>query len=343
MAFKLCVVGCGGIAWRGHGPAYRRYAAEHPDTELAACVDLDREKASAFAAEFGFARTYDQVEEALEKERPDVVCLLVPAPYIAASAAAILEKGYPLLMEKPPGVSKEEALQIAAAARRPDGSEIPNRVAFNRRYMPIVAQARSLAEQWMNEDRLHHLAYNIGRVNRTDDEDASVTLIHGIDTLRELAGSDYRDIRLSYRKLSHLGAGVTNVALEGEFWSGAMFSLNYYPVAGAVYERAELLGENVTLRLKLPFWTSHDSPGSVELWSGNGRIADDEGAAVAGLEEPYVVNGFYEENASFFNAVRAGRKPTGGIATAIQSVEVAEAVYQRATRYTGALIERVEA
>ncbi|MFF2908486.1 Gfo/Idh/MocA family protein [Paenibacillus sp. NPDC057934] len=333
MTFKICVVGCGSIAWRGHGPAYRRYVAEHPDTELVACVDADPVKAAAFAAEFGFTRTYTQVEEALEKERPDVVCLLVPAPHIAGLAVSILERGYPLLLEKPPGVSKEEALQIAAAAQRPDGSEIPNRVAFNRRYMPLVIQARSQLEEWSAAGRLHHIAYDISRVGRTDDEDASVTVIHGIDALRELVGSDYSNIRLRYRKLPHLGAGVTNVALEGEFLSGITFSLNYYPVAGAVYERVEVSGEGVSLRLKLPFWTSHDSPGSAELWSSNHRTASWAGAAIAGSEEPYVVNGFYEENAGFFNELRTGLQTTGGITTAIQSVEVAEAVSRRATHY----------
>ncbi|WP_141501561.1 Gfo/Idh/MocA family protein [Paenibacillus luteus] len=335
MAFKICIVGCGSIAWRGHGPAYRRYAEKHPDTELAACIDTDPDKAAAFAREFGFARTYTQVDEALENERPDVVCLLVPAPHIASLAIYILKQGYPLLLEKPPGVSKEEALRIAAAAQRPDGSELPNRVAFNRRYMPLVIQARNQLEEWSAAGRLHHIAYDISRVGRTDDEDVSVTAIHGIDALRELAGADYKDIRLHYRKLPHLGAGVTNVALEGEFQSGITFRLNYYPVAGAVYERVEATGEGISLRLKLPFWTSHDSPGGAQLWKSNQRTTYWNGAAVAGSEDPYVINGFYDENAEFFNDIRAGRQPSGGIASAIQSVEVAEAVSRRSTHYVG--------
>ncbi|WP_138750897.1 Gfo/Idh/MocA family protein [Paenibacillus sinopodophylli] len=337
MPFKICVVGCGSIAWRGHGPAYRRYAAERTDTELAACVDTDLNKAGAFAKEFGFARTYSRVDEALASERPDVVCLLVPAPHIALLAISILEQGYPLLLEKPPGVSKDEAERIADAAQQPDGSELPNRVAFNRRYMPLVIQARGQLNEWSADGKIHHIAYDISRVGRTDDEDASVTIIHGIDALRELTGSDYREVRMQYKRLPHLGADVTNVALEGEFLSGVTFSLNYYPAAGAVYERAQISGEGVSLRMKLPFWTSHDSPGSLELWSNNECTANWKGEAVAGSDEAYIINGFYEENAGFFDDIRAGRKPVGGIASAIQTVEVAEAVYRRAAQYVGTM------
>lgn len=333
MPFKICVIGCGAIAWRGHGPAYRRYREERPDTELVACVDADLDKAAAFAAEFGFCRSYARIDEALDAERPDAVCLLVPAPRIAELAVSILRRGYPLLLEKPPGVSKEEALRIASAAARPEGGEIATRVAFNRRYMPLVRQARIVLDEWNAAGRLHHIAYDISRVGRTDDEDASVTAIHGVDALRELAGSDYRDIRLAYRPLPHLGPRVTNVALEGEFRSGVTFRLNYYPVAGAVYERATITGEDGTLLLRLPFWTSSDSPGSAELLTGNRERERWERSG----DEAYAANGFYEENAGFFDAVRAGLSPSGGIRSAIQSVEVAEAIWRRETRYSAEL------
>ena len=45
MAFKICAIGCGAMATTGHGPSFQRYAQEHPDVELAACCDLDAEKA----------------------------------------------------------------------------------------------------------------------------------------------------------------------------------------------------------------------------------------------------------------------------------------------------------
>ena len=41
---RIAVIGCGQIAFSHHGLAYRKYAAEHPGTILAACCDLDAER-----------------------------------------------------------------------------------------------------------------------------------------------------------------------------------------------------------------------------------------------------------------------------------------------------------
>ena len=44
MAFKICVICCGGIAFNSHGPGYKKYAEQHKDTILAACCDIDEKK-----------------------------------------------------------------------------------------------------------------------------------------------------------------------------------------------------------------------------------------------------------------------------------------------------------
>ena len=46
MAFKICTIGCGKLAFDCHGPSYARYAAKHPGVELATCCDLDEAKAA---------------------------------------------------------------------------------------------------------------------------------------------------------------------------------------------------------------------------------------------------------------------------------------------------------
>jgi hypothetical protein len=49
--------------------------------------------------------------------------------------------------------------------------------------------------------------------------------------------------------------------------------------------------------------------------------------------EFYISNGFYHENRDFFESVRAGRVPEHGLATAIQSVAVAECIRKRAGEF----------
>src|ERR1051326_2058162 len=103
MSFTICTIGCGGMSTRAHGPSYARYAATHPETTLAACCDLDAGRAETFRARFGFERCYTDIVTMLETEQPDVVCLVAPVELTCDLACLILERGLPLLMEKPPG------------------------------------------------------------------------------------------------------------------------------------------------------------------------------------------------------------------------------------------------
>jgi len=107
--FKICSIGCGSLAFEAHGPSFRKYAALHPDAVLAACCDIDGQKAAGFRERFGFKRYYTDMPEMLDKERPDAVCLIVPVKLTAGLSVKVMEKGYPLLK---PG-SDKSALQKA--------------------------------------------------------------------------------------------------------------------------------------------------------------------------------------------------------------------------------------
>jgi myo-inositol 2-dehydrogenase/D-chiro-inositol 1-dehydrogenase len=133
MSFKVCIVGCGNIANSVHGPSYKKYAETHEGISLAACCDIDDEKSRAFQNRFAFERQYTDIKQMLSAEIPDAVCLTSPPHLTSQLAVSILEQGYPLLMEKPPGRNREETLAIINAAEK---GGVPNQVAFNRRYMP---------------------------------------------------------------------------------------------------------------------------------------------------------------------------------------------------------------
>src|SRR4029453_1035180 len=112
---KLCAIGCGEHAASSHGPAQARYAARHPDLLLAGCCDLDSERAVGHSQRFGFPRGYSDPWAMLATERPDAVVLVVPEAVTCDVACRVLELGYPLLVEKPPGRTPAEGDRIAAA------------------------------------------------------------------------------------------------------------------------------------------------------------------------------------------------------------------------------------
>lgn len=131
MTFKICMIGCGLLANSHHGPAYVKYARDHASTELTACCDLIAQKAEDFSRRFGFQRWYTDPLRMLETEHPDAVCLVVPPAITCQLTCQILKMRFPLLVEKPPGLTVAETDQMIAAAR---ASGTPNQVAFNRRY-----------------------------------------------------------------------------------------------------------------------------------------------------------------------------------------------------------------
>ena len=113
---KLCMIGCGDFALRFHGPVQQRCAAQDSDLVLAACCDIDGNRARGYGEAFGFARRYTDVPDMLAAERPDAVILAVPPAITWGVASQVLAGGFPLFMEKPPGISVEELTRLIEIA-----------------------------------------------------------------------------------------------------------------------------------------------------------------------------------------------------------------------------------
>ena len=117
--YKTAMLGCGGRA-RGHADAYRFVKRG----KLAALCDMDEERLNAFGDDFGIASRYTDLDEMLEKEKPDVLHI-VTSPVIPSSNERIR---YPLMkqasdhsvpaaiIEKPVAVEGEDWKQIARLA-----------------------------------------------------------------------------------------------------------------------------------------------------------------------------------------------------------------------------------
>ena len=321
--FRICSIGCGGMATAGHGPAFARYAASHAGTELASCCDLDEGRARRFAASFGFARAYTDAREMLRAERPDAVALIVPVQFTAAYAAALLEAGFPVIMEKPPGLNEREVSRIIEAAER---SGTPHMVSFNRRHMPLVRAFRDMERG----EAPRFLQYDFYRVGRTD-PDFSTTAVHGIDTTRFLAGADYREVRLSYAPQPGFPAHVRNIFLDCTFASGASARISFCPVSGLLAERCTAHLDGAAIEGRFPVFRSFDLPGRVVRIDG-GKLTEIRADDPA--DGAYFANGFYGENAAFFDAVREGRRPADTAQSGYQTVVIADAIRKNLERVT---------
>ncbi len=319
MSFKIANIGCGWVSTACHGPACVEYAGLHPDTTLAACCDLNAERAEAFRARFGFQHAYANYIEMLEAEHPHAVCLNVPPEMISVVGCEIMRRGYPLLSEKPPGLNVAEIDRLIDAAQ---SSGVINQVAFNRRFMPLAVELKKR----LTEQTVYHIEVQQARVARTDPVFAT-TAIHAIDAARFVAGCDYQELRLAYQEQPKLGPGVANYLLDGHFENGATVHLGIFPVTGINIERITIYTADNAFALAAN--NGPDAPGRLRCFFNGELVADLNGHAFTGRQEDYYLNGFYQEDAAFFDAVRSGSQPAHDFRSAHQPVEIMQCLIER--------------
>jgi len=321
---KVCLIGCGEHATSSHGPALALYRSSHEELSLAACADVDPERARAFATRFGFARVYHDTVSLLAAEAPDAVLLVVPDIRAPELASLVLSRGVPLLLEKPPGRTVTDVDRMLDAARRPDGTVVPHQVAFNRRYAPLVRALRARLDTLAGTAPIQHVRYEMVRVGRRD-PDFSTTAIHGIDAVRFIAGADFERASVAYQELPALGAGVANIFVDARLASGSSAHLSFCPAAGAVVERACVHALDHTFYLEIPMWSGLDAPGRLQHVERGALVEELCGEPA----DAFVQGGFAAEVAAFLDGLREGRRLEPDLAESRQSLELAEALRAR--------------
>ena len=313
---RICSIGCGDMADRGHGPAFQKYAAEHIGTILAGCCDINAERAEAFRKKFGFSHAYTDMDEMIAKEKPDAVSVLVPVSLTEQIAVHILKKQIPVIMEKPPGLNAEQTMNIIRTAEE---NNVPHAVAFNRRSMPVV---QALLEK-TKDAGISYTEYMFYRYNRQD-ADFSTTAIHAIDTVQYLNRSPYRTVSVTYRPVPDFSARY--IFLDCTFENGAAARISLCPCSGVVAERVVMHGGNRMYSAELPFFNTVDGHGSL-LVAENGKA---ERFPQEDVPE-FIENGFYEENRKFFESVRNGEIPENPVRSGLRSVEIADGLRRNLT------------
>ena len=333
MSFKICLIGCGDLANSQHGPAILKYIEQNRDTDFIACCDIDENRARDFKDKFGLKRHYTDIHVMLDTEKPDAVSLICPENKTAELSCLIMERGYPLMLEKPPGLNGAQTRRMLEVAKQYD---VPNQVAFNRRYIPLVHKLLEIISSTSNDDTMNEIMdihYRMIRVNRRD-IDFAATAIHGIDLVKYIAGAEYKEADFRYQELPQYGEHVANIHINGIMTSGTVVHMDFLPMSGVVTERLEVNTHKGLFRLELPVWAyGHDMPGRITQIVNNEITFTMTGSELTGSTDEVMLNGFYHENESFFNDIRNGRKPPGDIISGLQSVEVADCINHRRTRY----------
>jgi predicted dehydrogenase len=161
--------------------------------------------------------------------------------------------------------------------------------------------------------------------------DFTTTAVHAVDLARFLLDSDYRQVRFRYLTHQVGGQPVTSYLLDGEMMSGAAAHLSFYPASGMNMERARVYCADQAFELACS--NGLDAPGWLRSYQENRLVAQISGTQLTGSEDSFILNGFYAEDAAFFDAVQAGQQPRNDLASARQSVEIMQAMRERQEQY----------
>ena len=144
---KTIGVGVISLGWMGrlHARSYKAVSEHFPElgvqVKLVAVADPVEEAQRAAVEDLGFERAYGDYRELLADPDVDVVSICSPNFLHEEIALAAVEAGKPFWIEKPMGVTAQQAKAVAQAAAK---ANLPTAVGFNYRHTPAIEYMRHL-------------------------------------------------------------------------------------------------------------------------------------------------------------------------------------------------------
>jgi predicted dehydrogenase len=137
---RVGVLGAGAWARNAHIPGWQR----DPRCEVVSICDVDRQRADAYAEDFGIPEATDDWQALVARVDVDVIDIVTPSQTHYELACAALEAGKHVLCEKPVAY---DFRQTRAAAEMARARGLKTKLGFTFRYSPGVQYARALLDE----------------------------------------------------------------------------------------------------------------------------------------------------------------------------------------------------
>lgn len=138
MTIKAAVIGVGSM-----GVNHARVNWELPDVDLVGVADFDEARALSVAKKYS-TRAFTDYQQLLDETKPDEVTLAVPTVYHHKIALDIIDRGIPLLIEKPISFTLEEGQAIIEAAKN---KNVKLMIGHIERFNPAIIALKELIAQ----------------------------------------------------------------------------------------------------------------------------------------------------------------------------------------------------
>ncbi|NTV38416.1 MAG: Gfo/Idh/MocA family oxidoreductase [Demequinaceae bacterium] len=237
-ALRIAVVGTGG--W---GVQHARIVSRRRDTELVGIVGRDPNRTAARAAAFD-TTPFTSIDAMLEEARPDLVTVCLPNEAHFEPTLHLLQRGVPLLVEKPLVFDLAEADALLAEAERRDLFFAIN---LNHRYAEPVQRAKAAIDAGELGDIVFATWRFGGEPNYGASPHANLieTQVHGLDMLEHLCGP-ISSVAAQMTDMTRPGT-YTTLAVALQFVSGAVGSLVGSYDSSYAYPDTQMVEVNGTL------------------------------------------------------------------------------------------------
>lgn len=323
---RVGVIGAGRIAAGSHLPCLAKF----PDVEVVLC-EVDEARLKFVADRFGINETRADYRDMLARDRPDAVFVLTPPAVTYGVARDALAAGVPTIMEKPPGMATAETRDLLATAR---AAGTTGMVAVNRRFQPMLNQARRMVEAngriAVIVAEFYHYSLSLYRSLGSSEETLARIItpgaIHTIDLVRYLGG-DVTSVHAYADQYfdEHADSFTALIRFEG----GATALLNYNLTSPVRIEKVSFHGRQASAYLVglAESCVVHQGDMTFDLRN----VQRHDPSSPEWSDKPYnaFINGWWHQARFFVDCVKEGREPAfpaSNLEDAVKTMELIDLI-----------------
>ncbi len=336
---KIGFVGSGYMGQRAHIENY----AILPDVELVALAEGRRETAKVVAQRYGIKTTYSNHKEMLEKAKLDAVVAILQFNLHHAVVPDILEKGLPLLTEKPICVSAETGKEFLKQVEKKNNIY---QVGYMKRCDPAARFVKEEIAQWKQSEEFGRFNYlrvtmppgdwilamdppiDMGDKASCDngtpekspawmtEEQAKAYIafinyyIHQVNLIRYLLNEDY--------SVEYVDSSGKVLVTKSDSGISIVLEMGTYEVVNEWHEFYEAFFDRGIIKLSLPAPLARQRAGEVEIYRNRGNNGV--------YEKPVIAQkwSMLEQARFFIAAVRNKERSISSALDAVKDLEIAE-------------------
>jgi UDP-N-acetylglucosamine 3-dehydrogenase len=236
--FKIAVIGAGIHAETNIFPSLANHLLA--DVNKVAVCDLDEKKARRMAAVSAAPLTFTDYRRMIGECKPDGVIVCLNARLHPEVVIGCLELGVPVLVEKAPAETVEQAVAMREAARK-NGKVVM--IAHQKRHSTAYSQARQIVADQASFGRIVQLEAKMHGMGVFPNNFSCLMewQIHNIDLIRWFGG-DLADIKV---QATVHGENRASVVIALKFQGGAVGAVAWgtYGGPGPFCERLEVISD----------------------------------------------------------------------------------------------------